>query len=267
MQGCPGLDGYDIVFADLDGVIWIGGEPIEDNLAVLRRLASEGRLVVLTNNSTRSRRVYASMLRSIGLNIPPERIVTSAYSAAVLLKKERGPSTAMVVGEEGLVEELVLEGHTVASSGDDVDVDAVVVGLDRNLTYGKLARAASAIHDGSLFVATNLDHALPTPKGLIPGAGSIVALLEKATGVRPAVVAGKPSRGLVEVLQTLYRPGKAVVVGDRIDTDVEFARLWGVDSLLVLTGMYRIVGVEEAARMAGEGVKVARSLGEFCRGG
>ncbi|GBF08555.1 putative phosphatase [Aeropyrum pernix] len=267
MKSCPGLDAYDIVFADLDGVIWLGQEPIEENLVVLRTLAREGRLVVLTNNSTRSRRVYAAMLERVGLNIDPGRIVTSAYSAAVLLKKKLGPSTALVVGEEGLVEELAVEGHVVASSSDNIDVDAVVVGLDRNLTYGKLSRAASAIYSGSLFVATNLDHALPTPRGLIPGAGSIVALLEKATGVKPAIVAGKPSRGLAEVLESLFKPSRPLVVGDRIDTDVEFARAWGVDSLLVLTGLYRGVSIEEASRKAGEGVRVARSLSEFCRGG
>ncbi|MCE4604010.1 MAG: HAD-IIA family hydrolase [Aeropyrum sp.] len=262
---CSSLESYDLVFMDLDGVVWIGGQPIKENVGVASRLASEGRLVLLTNNSTRSRRVYSKMLRDVaGINLPPERIVTSAFSAASSLLDSEGPTDSIVIGEEGLVEEMVLAGHLVYSVRDSVRPRAVVVGLDRNITYDKLRAAATHISNGALFIATNLDHALPTGHGLVPGAGSIISLLSQASGREPDMIAGKPSKTLITLLNSLFKPKNPVVIGDRLDTDVALAEAWGVDAVLVLTGLYRGRSPPEAKQYTSINLEIVRSLEELC---
>ncbi len=231
---------YDVLIVDVDGVVWIDGEPIRDNIEALARIAETGvEVVLLTNNSTRSRRAYSRKLAAIGLQLGPDRIVNSGYSASLWLREKHGPSKVLAVGEEGLVEELILQGHEPLNPGDHEYAEAVVVGLDRGLTYRKLEAASWAIRRGALFVATNRDNAYPTPGGLSPGAGSIVSLLETATGRRADVDTGKPNPWILEAALRLLgrKPERLAVIGDRVDTDMELARRAGVDGILVMTGV------------------------------
>jgi 4-nitrophenyl phosphatase len=262
---CRALQGYDAVLMDLDGVLWVEGRPIEANVSVARELAEEGRLVVVTNNSTRSRLTYSRLLREkLGIEVPPERVVTSGYSASRLLLRVAGKARVYVVGEEGLVQELEAAGHEVLTVSEAAGAEAVVVGLDRTLSYVKLEAALKALLRGAIFVATNLDHALPGREGLRPGAGAIVAALETASRRRVDYVAGKPEKWMLDAaLEAAGSPRNPVVVGDRVDTDIAMALRWGLPAVLVETG----VG---SASELGEGhgdVVVAGSLEELCREG
>jgi len=261
-SGCPFLEGFDLVLVDLDGVVWLGGKPIEANLSVLRGLAGEGRVVIVTNNSTRSRRLYRLLLEGrAGLGLPEERIVTSAWAAAYLVRRLKGESLVYVVGEEGLVAELVGAGHTPVTVSEAEMAEAVVVGLDRALSYPKLDAAFRALRRGALFVATNTDHALPTGSGMAPGAGAIVEALSTASGRKPDYVAGKPSKWMALAAMELAGvrdPGRVAVIGDRLDTDLEMARAVGATPIIVATGVYQ--------GPPPEGAVYAENLEALCRG-
>ncbi len=252
---------------DLDGVVWLGSKPIESNIEFIRRAMESGvDVVFLTNNSTRSRRVYSARLRHLGIEADESRIINSGYSAAKWLSEKFGECRVYPVGEEGLVEELVLAGHTVVTASDAPRyADAVVVGLDRGLTYGKLRAAVRAILNGAVFVATNLDHVIPVADGVDPGAGAIVSAIERATLRSIDFDAGKPGGWIMDLaFRALGNPPRdgVVVIGDRIDTDVEMARRYGVRSILVLTGLTR---AEDLKNIGGRltNTTVVRDLSEL----
>ncbi len=251
---------YKLLLVDIDGVVWIDGDPISDNIQALKRLEEEGvTIIYLTNNSTRSRRSYADKLKKLGLNASDRNIVNSGFSAALWLHRKMGEARVLPVGEEGLAEELILQGHRLLIPKDYQDADAVVVGLDRGLSYMKLEAASLAIQEGALFIATNRDNVYPTSRGLSPGAGSIVAMLETAAGRRVDFDAGKPNPWIIEAALSLLdakpAPGEVAVVGDRVDTDMELARRAGVDGILVLTG----VSAARSDKLP-PGVRVVRTL-------
>jgi len=237
---------YRGLIVDLDGVVWRGGKPISENIEALRILRNAGaKIVFLTNNSTRSRRLYSQLLTSIlGFKVKPEDVVTSAYAAAKWLKENMGSSKVYVVGEEGLVEELVGEGHTIVtiSEAKSCKADVVVVGLDRNLTYEKLLAAHTLIKwCNKPYIATNIDATVPMEKTDMPGAGAILAALEKSTGKKPVYVVGKPNPWIVEMILSQLKLDRreVLLVGDRLDTDIKVAVEVGIDSLLVYTGVAR----------------------------
>ncbi len=231
---------YRALLVDLDGVVWLGGEPIRDNVDGLKRLQSRVNLFFITNNSTRSRRVYREMLNRLGIKVDVENIINSGYAVSKWLRDRYGSLHVYTIGGPGLIEELSLQGHTILSQVESHMAEAVVVGLDHDLNYAKLKAALRALSRGALFIATNTDHAIPTRDGIEPGAGSIVALLERALGRKIDFDAGKPNTLMLELaverLEGLDR-GSIAVIGDRIDTDMEMARRAGVDGFLVQTGM------------------------------
>lgn len=240
---------YGLWFVDLDGVVWRGADVLGDNVEGVLQLMNAGRDVVfITNNSTRSRRLLRLMLSKVGIEVDERRVVNSGYATSVYLKLNYGLGTVLVVGESGLVEELVLQGFIVVDEDYALrhGVDYVVVGLDRNLSFRKLEAALHALKRGAMFVATNTDATLPVGEGrVVPGAGSVVSLLERSSGRKPDLVVGKPNTAILEVaLSALGRVSKAdcIVVGDRLDTDMAMAKEFGVDSLLVLTGVVADVG-------------------------
>jgi len=231
---------YKALLVDLDGVVWLGGDPIQDNVDGLKILQSRTKLFFITNNSTRSRRVYREMLNNLGINVGVEDIINSGYAASRWLKDKYGKLHVYAIGGPGLVEELSLQGHIVLSQAESRIAEAVVVGLDYDLNYAKLEAAMKPLIRGALFVATNTDHAIPTREGIAPGAGSIIALLEKALGRSIDFDAGKPNTLMLELaIERLGRIDRSyiAVIGDRVDTDMEMARRAGVDGILVLTGM------------------------------
>lgn len=218
---------------DLDGVVWLVEQAIPGAADAVARLRAAGeRVLFVTNNSSRPAADVAESLAAMG--VPAEGdVVTSAEAAATLLEPgER----ALVLGGAGVVEALGARGVDVVVGDPGGPVDAVVVGLTRELTYDRLAAAARAVRDGARLVGTNSDATLPTPTGPLPGAGSLLAAVSTASGATP-VVAGKPNAPMAAVVRGRLGPGDAWLAGDRPDTDGRFAAAMGARFALVLTGV------------------------------
>ena len=232
---------------DLDGVVWTGDEPLLGAPETIRALRDAGkRLAFVTNNSSETPETYAKKLADIGAQGDPAEVVTSADAVARLMSARipalRGRA-AYVIGGQGLIERVAELGVRVDDGSDPTACSIVVVGWDRFLTYDKLRRATLAIRAGATFVASNTDATYPAPDGLWPGCGAIVSALRTATGVEP-MVAGKPQPLMLEVAQERVGGPPALMIGDRIETDVLAAQALGWPSALVLTGA---TGVPELA--------------------
>lgn len=233
----PRIQRYRAFLVDLDGVLVRGSQTLPGAPDALKKLQKLGRVVVFSNNSTRSRRAFAERLRALGFEITPEMIVSSAFIVARYLLERSGPSPVYAIGEEGLREELTAAGHELVGPEE---AHFVVAGLDRGLRYKQLTEALQALLRGAKFIAANADPVYPTAEGLIPGAGAIVGAI-RGMGYPPEEVVGKPSPIAFRVaMETAGVPNKeCLVIGDRLDTDIEGAVRAGVDSLLVFTGVTR----------------------------
>lgn len=214
---------------DLDGVMWLGPEPVPGSAAAVAALRAAGEDVVfVTNNAWATIEATEDKLAAMGVDARGA-VVSSALAGASLL--EPG-SRVLVVGGPGLRAAVVQRGCVLV---DGPDCDAVISGLDRNLTYETLRVATLAIGAGADWVLTNPDVSFPTPHGLEPGAGSLGAALAAATGVTPRI-GGKPQGAMVELLRARLGPAGSVV-GDRPDTDGRFADALGYRFGLVLSGV------------------------------
>jgi len=244
-----------LLLVDLDGVVYRGADPVPGVAAVLAdRVARGDDVVYVTNNSMHYRADYVSRLSEMGAPVIPERIVSSARATALYLRDETPEvRRVLVVGAGGLERELrdvgldvVTAGHAATRASQEgiggFDAgggpDVVVVGLDPQLTYLRLAVAADAIRAGAGFIATNRDPVYPTERGLRPGAGSIVAALEATTGVTPLSI-GKPAPLLLEEAARVAggHAKDAVMIGDSLVTDIAAARAIGARSVFMLTGV------------------------------
>jgi 4-nitrophenyl phosphatase len=225
---------------DMDGVLYRGAEPLPgvgDLLAALE--LRERSYMLATNNSMSTAEEYVKKLATMSINVPATAILTSAMATRDYLLDEFGDDLGLaVIGMPALKEQLFkgTRFHEVPYPG--TIPDAVVIGLDKAFTYDKLAMANAAIRGGARFVATNSDATLPTEAGLIPGAGSIVAAIQTATGVTPIIVV-KPEPLMLQMAlaQMGVDPQDAVMIGDRLDTDIIAGERAGMLTLLVLTGV------------------------------
>lgn len=222
------------IVLDLDGVLYLDAIGIPGVRETLESLVGAGwRLVYATNNSTKTRETVVRHIEErTGFRAEPDDAVTSAMAAAAHLAGR--VRTAGVVGSTAIRSELKRVGIDVVDLRDDPE--AVVVGLDRSLTYDTVDRAARAIRSGAHFVATNRDATYPTPTGLAPGAGMIVAAVEIASGVEP-ISCGKPERPFAELVRARVGPGPVVIVGDRAETDLALGKDHGWTTVLALTGV------------------------------
>jgi 4-nitrophenyl phosphatase len=225
---------------DMDGVLYRGAEVLPGVKELLDALTLRERPVMLaTNNSMSTPEAYERKLAAMGLDIPASAVITSAVATRdYLLQTLPEGAGIYVIGMPALREQL-FEGtsfHPV-QYGEEQPA-AVVIGLDLDFTYAKLKAAHEAIQRGALFIATNADSTLPTEAGLVPGAGSIVAALAAATGQRPIVI-GKPETPMLETAMTRMGvpPEEAVMLGDRLDTDILAGERAGMSTVLVLTGV------------------------------
>lgn len=221
---------------DMDGVLWRGSQPIGDLPAIFREISRLGLQVCLaTNNATKTAEGHLQKISEYGVELSASQIVTSSQAAADYLQ-QRYPQggRVFVVGEGPLVQTLEQAGFPQAQDG----VVAVVAGLDRSLSYEKLSRATVLIRAGAEFVGTNPDRTFPTPTGLVPGAGSILAAIQAASDIQP-VIAGKPSPRMYEIaLRRMGVPAAStLVIGDRLETDIAGAQAIGCLSGLVLSGV------------------------------
>ncbi|MER7334850.1 MULTISPECIES: HAD-IIA family hydrolase [unclassified Micromonospora] len=232
------VDGYALVVFDLDGVIYLIDRPIPGAVEAVGRLHAEGRAVAYaTNNASRRSSEVADLLTGMGVTARPEEVLTSAAAAAELLR-DRFPAGAavLVVGAEALRAEVRAAGLTPVSRAEESPV-AVVQGYGPQVGWVDLAEASVAVRGGATWIATNTDRTLPSGRGPLPGNGALVAALRTALGRDPDLVVGKPEPALFATAARRAGEGRTLVVGDRLDTDIEGARRAALDSLLVLTGV------------------------------
>ena len=221
---------------DMDGVLWRGSETIGNLSEIFFRIRARGwRITLATNNATRTIAQYVDRLASYSVLVEPWQIINSAIATAQYLHDQfpqGGP--VYLIGENGLVEALEQQGFYQS----DQHVVAVVSSMDRQVNYDKLRKATLLIRGGALFVATNPDRTFPSPEGLVPGAGSILAALEAACYVKP-VITGKPSPAMYNIALSRLglSPSETLVVGDRAETDIAGAQLIGCRTALVLSGV------------------------------
>ena len=225
---------YDCLLIDLDGTVFRGSLPTDGAVRSLDQVDS--RKLYVTNNASRSADEVAAHLRELGFTATSTDVVTSAQSAAHLLAEQLPPGApVLVVGTESLANEIAAVGLRPVRKFDEKPV-AVVQGLSQTIGWPDLAEAALAIRAGALWVAANVDPTLPTERGLLPGNGSLVAALRAATDAEPQV-AGKPAPTLLNDAVARGDFRNPLVIGDRLDTDIEGANAAGLPSLMVLTGV------------------------------
>ena len=231
-------DAYDLVIFDLDGVIYLSDRAIPGAVEAVTRLHEGGRAIAYaTNNASRRAPEVADLLKGLGVPASEDEVLTSAAAAARRLADRLEPGArVLVVGADALRQEVADVGLTPVASADDHPV-AVVQGYGREVGWVILAEAALAVRAGALWIATNTDRTLPSPRGPLPGNGSLVAVLRTALDREPDEVIGKPEPVLFEEAEKRAAASRPVVVGDRLDTDIEGAVGAGLDSLLVLTGV------------------------------
>jgi 4-nitrophenyl phosphatase len=224
------------IILDMDGVLWQEDKPIGNLPKIFSDINALGLKVALaTNNATKSIKEFQKKLQAFGITLEPWQIVNSAQATAHFLNQkfaDKGP--VYIVGESGLMEILAENGFYHQENNPL----AVVVALDRGINYEKLRKATLFIRSGIPFIGTNPDRTFPTPEGQVPGAGSILATIEAATGVQPFVI-GKPNIIMYQfALERLGSiPERTLVVGDRLETDIAGAQKLGSPCALVLSGV------------------------------
>ncbi|MHA1358066.1 MAG: HAD-IIA family hydrolase [Candidatus Helarchaeota archaeon] len=247
------LRAMELFIFDLDGVVYLGEEPIKGAKETLAELKIQRKQVYyVTNNSTRTRAKFCEKLSSMGIEVSKSQIITSAYATVQYLQTHDPIASVYIIGEEGLIQEFQQGGfHPIPQEATEVSADYVIVGLDRAFTYKKLATALRAIIHGARFIATNMDPTLPTEEGILPGAGSLVDALKTAASCNPIIVIGKPNPYMVQLIlkETQISPEKTVIVGDRYSTDIKAGFNANTKTLLVKTG----TGHHELQNMPPEG--------------
>ena len=228
---------------DMDGVLWRGPEPIGDLAVVFNTIKHKGVGAILaTNNPTLTVDQYLDKLHYFGVTLKPEQVITSAIATAQYLTDrfpQGGP--VYIIGEEGVRDALAEQDFFPS---EDTAL-AVIVSLDRDLTYEKLLRATLLIRSGVPFIVTNPDNTLPIPGGFAPGAGSIAAAIQTATDKEPVVI-GKPQPEMYRIAldRMGVTPGETIVVGDRLETDIAGGQTLGCITGVVLSGVATLDSVK-----------------------
>ncbi len=247
---------------DMDGVFIREGSVIEGAVEFLSRLESSGRRYqILTNNSMFTPRDLAARLGAMGLDVPEDRLWTSALATARFVATQRPGGTAYVIGESGLTTALHEQGYTMTNRNPDY----VILGETRNYSFDAITTAVRLIEQGSRFLATNPDPTGPSLEGPLPACGAVAALLERATGRTPYFV-GKPNPLMMRegMNQIGAHSEETVMIGDRMDTDVIAGIEAGLTTVLVLSGVTSAAEVEQFAYRPSRVVgSVADLLGEL----
>ncbi|MGC8817174.1 MAG: HAD-IIA family hydrolase [Candidatus Hadarchaeum sp.] len=233
------------IILDMDGVIYRGNQPIEGAARAVAFLRGLGKKVIfLTNNSENSRSFYVQKLRQMGIPVGENDVITSGQVAADFIKRRDPQAKVFVIGGRGLVEEIAQAELEIVSPER---ANYVVVGIDQALTYEKLKDGLQALLSGARFIATNPDRVYPTEHGFLPGAGAIVAALERSSGRKPDVIIGKPSPHMVSYVLKKFglKPSTTAIIGDQIETDIKAGKRAGLLTILVLSGVATEVDVKK----------------------
>jgi 4-nitrophenyl phosphatase len=237
---------------DMDGVLWHGETPVPGLLQFFETLDQLGMGYVLaTNNATKTAEQYTTKLKRFGLDIAPDRILTSAETTADYLKTRYSPgSPVYVVGAKGLHDALAERGFEIVTA-DEVFSGArpplVVLGFTPDAVYKELAMAALLVDNGAAFIGTNPDPSVPNELGPLPGAGALLALISASTGIQPEII-GKPEPVMFEhALRRLHsQKSDTAMVGDRLSTDIAGAKAAGLWGILVLSGISEPGDIQQA---------------------
>jgi len=220
---------------DMDGVLVRGKTLIPGaDLFIKRLLDTETKFLILTNNPLYTQRDLEHRLNTIGLNVPAERIFTSAMATARFLQSQDPNGKAFVIGETGLTQAL----HEIGYVLTDTNPDYVVLGEVNTYNFELISKAVRLVNDGALFIATNPDSTGPTEAGVVPSTGALAALIEKATGRSPFFI-GKPNPLMMRsALRYMgVHSENSIMIGDRMDTDIVAGVMSGLDTILVLSGV------------------------------
>lgn len=246
---------------DLDGVIWRGDTLLHGASSLLEIFNRHSfPYVFVTNNATLAPQHFCAKAQRLGIEMHPHQVITSSHAAVKMLHQRLPPgSKILVIGENGLIEAITEANFQITDSAENAQ--AVVVGMDRQINWLKMAEAAYAIAKGALFLGTNMDPSFPTERGLAPGNGAILQALQATVSIPPQIV-GKPQPDLFR--QALEQLGTAaeetLVIGDRIATDIQGGKNAGLPTALMLTG---VTSPEELARSALQPDFVFESLDEL----
>jgi HAD superfamily hydrolase (TIGR01450 family) len=247
----PGTDpvGDDGLIIDLDGVVWLGGDPIPGAAEAIATVRGSGtRVLFVTNEPRRSRSVLAEHLTEIGIPATTADVMTSAAVAARVAGSLPGLANrrALVVGPPALHDEAKGAGFRLVACGEAREAGVVIVGGHEGFDYRELRAAAAAVRAGARLLATGRDAVFPAPDGPWPATGAILAAIETAGGM-PAVVVGKPERIMFDIAcEALAGCARIGVIGDHLTTDIEGAKRAGLDAILVLTGATSLADLERA---------------------
>jgi glycerol 3-phosphatase-2 len=230
---------YDGLIVDLDGVVWLGGAPIDGAAEAVRTLREGGkRILFVTNDPSKSRDDQAARLTAIGIPAGAGDVVTAASATARFLagRDDLAGRTTFVVGSDAFKAEIGGEGFSLASTDDAPQADFVVVGGHSDFDFAELRAATRAVANGALLFAAGRDRFVPTDEGPEPATGAILAAVETATGVIATAI-GKPEPFMFELArETLAGCNRVAVVGDNLASDVAGAKRAGLDAILVLGG-------------------------------
>lgn len=220
---------------DLDGTMYRGTEEIKEAANFIHRLRRKNiQYLFVTNNSSRTPEQVAAKLAKFGIEAAKEQVFTTSMATAHYITSQKQHAPIYVIGEEGIRTALQEEGHQLVEKQSEF----VVIGIDRAITYEKLAAACLEVRQGAKFISTNGDIAIPSERGLLPGNGSLTSVISVSTGVQPTFI-GKPESIIIEqALAVLGVPKEEVLmVGDNYDTDIKAGMNAGLDTLLVHTGV------------------------------
>ncbi|KRG15199.1 TIGR01457 family HAD-type hydrolase [Lederbergia galactosidilytica] len=226
---------YEGYLIDLDGTMYRGLEKIEEALQFVEKLKEHGiPYLFVTNNSSKRPEQFAQVLEDFGLATSAEQVFTTSMATANFLHEKKPGASVYAIGGEGLHSALTEKGFQLVEE----KADAVVIGLDREITYEKLAKACLAVRNGAMFISTNGDIALPSERGLLPGNGALTSVISVSTQTEPIFI-GKPHSIIVEQALTELGTSKegTLMVGDNYDTDILAGIQAGLDTLLVHTGV------------------------------
>ena len=231
-------DDHDVVFFDLDGVIYIGRNAVQHAAEVVSELKARGiGCCFVTNNAARTPIEVAQHLTDLGIPTLDSEVVTGSQAGASLMRDFVAPgSKVLAVGGPGVAAALIDRGFVPVFSNDD-EPQAVMQGFGPQLSWSDLAEACYALRRGIPWIATNMDSTFPTGRGLAPGNGSLVMAVAHATGRQPDAVAGKPEKSLFDEAVARTKAVRGLMVGDRLDTDIAGGNRAGMQTLLVLTGV------------------------------
>jgi phosphoglycolate/pyridoxal phosphate phosphatase family enzyme len=243
------LDRFDHFLIDLDGVVYVGDQPTPRASEVFGAIKDAGKTrLFITNDPRHTTEEYARKVTGLGIPAKADEFLTSGRAAALYLQSEgKIGELIYVVGTEGLCREIEAVGGRLLRGEEGINAKVVVVGGHQDFHYRELKVATLAIRKGAAFIATNRDANFPMPDGLWPGTGPVVAAIEVATGVAPLVV-GKPEKRIFQIACALFPSRRrAVMIGDRLDSDIVGGQQAGLSTILVLSGC---TTREEARRSA-----------------